>query len=299
MRKARRRAGAGLFFTSRRAEPAAPAVEAAEGEDGFAEPAAPAVDAAEGEDGFQLLNALISTDVLLDVIRFLPAASTARLSSCARNINERVMHPDAATWCAESRRALLSSRNQRGDLPLADVGDAGWTLERLHLCEHPPRFPRIYFNFASDALEKGAKRRVKRVARLLIRHPRLLVRIHGFAQPNAPNIIGEALSQARAISVRKELLQHLAGSPEWADELDDDDDSSSDRPFRRRRPRVVGSKLQAVGRWREQPTNRNFDQTESDCGDEDSDEAEIESSRYDGDGNELRRAEFTLLGLAA
>jgi len=107
------------------------------------------------------------------------------------------MHPDAATWCAESRRALLSSRNQRGDLPLADVGDAGWTLERLHLCEHPPRFPRIYFKFASDALEKGAKRRVKRVARLLIRHPRLLVRIHGFAQPNAPNIIGEALSQER------------------------------------------------------------------------------------------------------
>jgi len=53
------------------------------------------------------------------------------------------MDPLTAQWCAESRRELLVSRSVPGDLPLADVKDSEWTWERLHLCEQPPRFPRI------------------------------------------------------------------------------------------------------------------------------------------------------------
>ena len=61
------------------------------------------------------------------------------------------------------------------------------------------RFPRVYFEFASDELTAEGKQRVRRVARLLARHPKLRVRIHGYAQPNAPGPIGECLAQVSAV----------------------------------------------------------------------------------------------------
>ena len=49
------------------------------------------------------------------------------------------------------------------------------------------------------------------VAKLLHKHPKLRLRIHGYAQPDAPDMIGEALAQARAVSVRRRLLASLSG----------------------------------------------------------------------------------------
>ena len=125
-----------------------------------------------------------------------------------------------ALWCAESRKQRLAKRNVAGDLPLAYTDEAKWTLERLHLCEHPPRFPQVLFKFASDAIEDGTgpHSEIARVASILRKHPTLRVRIHGYAQPDAPPSIGEALAQARATSVRHALLLQLADVPEFADE---------------------------------------------------------------------------------
>ena len=93
-----------------------------------------------------------------------------------------------ARWCADSRRDLLVKRAVPGDLPLADVKEGEWTLERLHLCEHPPRFPRIFFRFASDLLDSGGHAKVARVARLLCKHPKLRIRIHGEPARSHPHL---------------------------------------------------------------------------------------------------------------
>lgn len=202
--------------------------------------------------------------------------------------------PLTSRWCAESRRDLLVSRAVAGDLPLADVRDSEWTLERLHLCEEPPRFPRIFFRFASDALDSGGHKKVMQVARLLCKHPKLRIRINGYAQPEAPHIIGEALSQARATSVRRQLLLALAQRREWCaedPELGVRIDSDSTEPWANgatRETQLVGDKIQALGRWRQTPINRNF------MADTDADRA-----GDDAEDAGLRCAEFTLLGLAS
>lgn len=293
-----------------------------------AEEKAPPPGQAYPANGFALVDAICDTDEFNELIRFLPAAASVRLSRCSRDINERVLHPTTATWCAESRRALLERKRRAGDLPLKSLGVQGvrWTLERLHLCEHPPRFPRIYFGFASDTIDAEGTRKLQRVAALLARHPSLRLCVHGFAQPNAPGPIGEALAQARATSVRERLLTMLtaSGTTEFADE-DPQEGVRADRTFSPwdgggpRTTRLVGSKLQAVGRWRQQPRNRNFEQEGGDNDaanggaddDEDDDYEEggdndvsavpdEEDQGYDSDddySSKLRRAEFTLLGL--
>lgn len=205
------------------------------------------------------------------------------------------------------------------------------------------------------------------------------IRIHGYAQPQAPSVIGEALAQvsgasstthmrhaaatkrgqylhqrlsppapfpraqARATSVRQAVLLCLHQRPEWADEdpslgvrqqvciaplvLPCHPNAASHSPFihtqpnsidpwsdtRTRGTQLVGNRVQAIGRWYATPTNRNFDADED--SEEDSEAPEWhspenvdespETSADDGefqsedDGIKLRRAEFTLLGLAA
>lgn len=277
-------------------------------------------------NGFALVNAICDDDVFNELIRFLPAAASVRLSRCSHAIHERVLHPTTAAWCAESRRALLERKRRAGDLPLKSLGAQGvrWTLERLHLCEHPPRFPRIYFTFASDTIDAEGTRKLQRVAALLARHPSLRLCVHGFAQPDAPGPIGEALAQARATTVRERLLMMLSasGTAEFADE-DPQEGVRADRTFSPwdsggpRTTRLVGHKLQAIGRWRQQPRNRNFEGTAATAangaGDDEEDEGEggdndvsaaqpaedEQGPGYDSDdeSSKLRRAEFTLLGL--
>ena len=170
--------------------------------------------------GFSLLTELVDDDAFLELIRLLPALSSARLARINKSAHARISEPDVALWCAESRKQRLAKRNVVGDLPLAYTDEAKWTLERLHLCEHPPRFPQVLFKFASDAIEDGTgpHSEIARVASILRKHPTLRVRIHGYAQPDAPPSIGEALAQARATSVRHALLLQLADVPEFADE---------------------------------------------------------------------------------
>lgn len=132
------------------------------------------------------------------------------------------------------------------------------------MCENPPRFPHILFEFASDAIEDAASSEVAKVAKLLRRHPKLRIRIQGFAQPDAPSTIGEALAQARATSVRHELLRRLSDVAEFADEdpyegvREDCDSPPWSAPWHTRSTRLVGTKLQALGRWGHSPRNRNF-----------------------------------------
>ena len=145
-------------------------------------------------NGFELLGQLVDLDEFYELARHCSAIDAVRLSRSCRALHERVADPSTAAWCAESRRALLRRRRRAGDLPLDTQG--AWTLERLHLCERPPRFPRVYFEFASEELTGEGKQRVRLVARLLATHPKLRVRIHGFAQPDAPGPIGECLAQA-------------------------------------------------------------------------------------------------------
>lgn len=241
-------------------------------------------------DSFNIVAALMDAELpFYDLVLHLPAQDSARLAQTSRRARELLMDPTTARWCAESRRALLTSRAVPGDLPLAP-DNCDWSLERLHLCEHPPRFPHIYFRFADDGLDKREAAKVEQVAALLRRHPRLRIRIHGYAQPEAPSSIGEALAQARSTSVRQLLLTLLEGEPAWEDE----DATEGVRPDRHSEAwiepcfahtRVVGNRLQAVGRWPHVPENRNFEGTPPD-------------SIRGGDYHRLRRAEFSLLGLA-
>ena len=181
--------------------------------------------------GFSLLTELVDDDAFLELIRLLPALSSARLARINKSAHARISEPDVALWCAESRKQRLAKRNVAGDLPLAYTDEAKWTLERLHLCEHPPRFPQVLFKFASDAIEDGTgpHSEIARVASILRKHPTLRVRIHGYAQPDAPPSIGEALAQARATSVRHALLLQLADVPEFADE-DPDEGGTRSQP---------------------------------------------------------------------
>ena len=197
-------------------------------------------------------------------MRLTPAKSTARLARVCKSAHERLSDPEVARWCAASRKSLLKRRGKTGDLPLGDAVD--WTLERLHLCEHPPRFPSIFFKFAADAIEDGGGQssEIAKVAALLKKHPKLRIRIHGYAQPDAPPIIGEALAQARATAVRHALLLKLAGVPEFASE----DPFEGVRPDTAASPwssagawvltSLVGDKIQALGRWGHSPQNNNF-----------------------------------------
>ena len=90
--------------------------------------------------GFDLLFHLVDLDEFNELIRFCSAADAVRLSRCDHSLHDRIVDPTTAAWCAESRRALLERRRRPGDLPLAD---GRWSLERLHLCERPPRFLRL------------------------------------------------------------------------------------------------------------------------------------------------------------
>ena len=125
---------------------------------------------AEEEERFSLLDELLQSDAFYDVIRLMPARSAARLAKVNKMAREIVLAPDIARFCAESRKRMLKRRAVPGDLPLAFAeGECTWTLERLHLCEHPPRFPKILFRFASEAIDDGTgpSSKIAQVARLL------------------------------------------------------------------------------------------------------------------------------------
>lgn len=212
--------------------------------------------------GFSLIIELIEAELpIYDVVLHLPAASAARLAKTCRVARKLLLQPDMAQWCAESRIAALERVAQAGDLSLAPK-KCEWTLERLHLCEEPPRFPRIYFKFADHQLDEASLCKVDAVAKMLTKHPKLRLRVHGYAQPNAPDVIGEALAQSRAVTVRNHLLSRLRHVAEWSGERAEHDvhelEWLSYTSTSMHRTKLVGDKLQAIGRWGRVPTNTNF-----------------------------------------
>jgi len=137
------------------------------------------------------------------------------------------------------------------------------------------------------------------VVKLLCRHPRLRIRINGYAQPEAPSVIGEALAQSRATSVRMHLLTALLHRSEWTGEdpnVGVRGNLYQTEPWSchvTRRTQLVGDKIQAVGRWLQTPLNENFVGAGEAHADDEGDDSDD-----DMDGK-LRRAEFTLLCLAS
>lgn len=192
---------------------------------------------------------------------------------------------------SQSETENTSARGAEDDAcQKADIGSktavARWTWERLHLAERPPRFPRLTFEFASDVLEKGAVSRVNAVVAVLRRFPGLCLRIEGHGQPSAPPSIGHPLAQARATAIRRMVLRQLHRDPgprargrnPWlAEDLDEGvsptgsfDMGRGSREFYA--PRLVGGRLQAVGRWgrRVELRNNNFAPDDSDNPDDES-----------------------------
>lgn len=132
----------------------------------------------QSETKFAIVDELLGADAFLDVVRLMPAASAARLARVSSAVHARLSDPSVVLWCAESRKKVLLRRAVAGDLPLAFTPDCHWTLERLHLCERPPRFPSVLFRFACDEVEDGTgpSSEISKVATLLRRHPKLRVR---------------------------------------------------------------------------------------------------------------------------
>jgi len=273
-----------------------------------------------------LLDACGGFDVL--VALHLEAASLAQLGAASRADRARLSE-GLVRWCAGRRRDELVRGLARGDLELAEttVEEEGvqeephlaeaiiapvddkmpvrWSLERLHLAERPPRFPRLYFHFASDELVEVAKPRLLEVLDLLRRFPRLRVRIEGYGKPSAPPELGRAVAQARAVATRGLLLQALhldpgrctsiaAGTNPW--EVEDPcegyyqdggyDEGRGRANTRFYAPRLVGRKLQAIGFWGRdaQVRNENF-------------QAEVELDEDWDDEAKFRRVDFTIIGL--
>ena len=96
---------------------------------------------------------------------------------------------------AADRAALAVAKAVSASSARRSARALAWSFERLHLCERPPRFPRIHFAFASDEIGREAAPLLAHVAALLQRHPRLHVRVEGFAQTTAPPALGHAVAQ--------------------------------------------------------------------------------------------------------
>lgn len=251
-----------------------------------------------------LLDCCEGFDIM--VALHLEAECLARLQCASQRDHQRITEP-VVRWCADRRRTELVQGLVRGDLGLAETAEDAmtevrWTLERLHLAEHPPRFPRLYFRFASDTLVPASVPRVQDVASILRRFPGLRVRIEGFGKPSAPPVLGRAVAQARATATRRMILQKLACDPGnrikrcgtnlWRQEDPDEgvfEHGGYDEGFPGSvefyEPRTVGERIQAVGLWgRYGQRNLNF---------EGDDEGEY---RYDPEAK-YQRVDFTVTGL--
>lgn len=242
----------------------------------------------------------------MQVVLHLEAACLAQLACTSRTEHERLGEP-VLRWCANQRRAELAHGLVRGDLLMAntaeDATDVQWTLERLHLAEHPPRFPRLYFNFASDELVGGSRQRVEIVVAILQRFPGLCMRIEGFGNPSAPPALGRAVAQARAAVTRQMLLRFLQLDPgprittsqatnPWTHEVPElgvykfggYDESRGHANVEFYLPQLIGDRIQAVGRWGADPELRNSNFTE------------IDTDDWDNEAK-FRRVDFTITGL--
>mmetsp|Transcript_53892 Transcript_53892/g.100982 ORF Transcript_53892/g.100982 Transcript_53892/m.100982 type:complete len:237 (-) Transcript_53892:102-812(-) len=204
--------------------------------------------------GPSLLKVLTDQDLLTSALVFLTPGCLVRLG--------RVCGP---LQCVNQGRvsALLgegveaSRWREPALLPQAERGEK-WSLERLHLCYEPPRFPLIHFSFANDELDARARDDLEEVAEVCKRHPSLQLLVRGYARPEAPPDLGVALSQARAARVRSYLLRLLKDFGWDEDPSEGIRDGGYDEGRRDLDEmlgfyctRVVGQRIKAVGCWSE------------------------------------------------
>eukprot|EP00405_Crypthecodinium_cohnii_P023178 CAMPEP_0206470552 /NCGR_PEP_ID=MMETSP0324_2-20121206/31005_1 /ASSEMBLY_ACC=CAM_ASM_000836 /TAXON_ID=2866 /ORGANISM="Crypthecodinium cohnii, Strain Seligo" /LENGTH=315 /DNA_ID=CAMNT_0053944647 /DNA_START=306 /DNA_END=1253 /DNA_ORIENTATION=+ len=219
----------------------------------------------------------------------LQAVDLVALSRTSRQYHQQINEP-LVRYCAHQRREDLSEAAEVGDLELAetreDIAEVGvWNLERLHISENPPRFPSIYFHFASDEMmDYNCQARLDQVADILRRFPGLIIRIEGYGHPSAPRSLGRAIAQARSVSTRLAILRLLLANPGprakayastpgktlWDEEYALDQGYFRPDGYNEGRgngnvdfyePRLIGRRLQAVGRWGLEDSsirNRNF-----------------------------------------
>ena len=159
-----------------------------------------------------------------------------------------------------------------------------WSFERLHLCERPPRFPRIHFAFASDEIGREAAPLLAHVAAILARHPRLRVRVEGFAQATAPRSprrrargrAGARDERARGAAARPPAARRLAVEEEIArddgvhasggyDETGGHDDMLENYRPRARRARAPGGRPLGQAADPLAARNENFEVGEADA----------------------------------
>eukprot|EP00622_Pseudochattonella_farcimen_P002815 FR737844.1.p1 GENE.FR737844.1~~FR737844.1.p1 ORF type:complete len:233 (+),score=20.09 FR737844.1:3-701(+) len=225
---------------------------------------------------------------------------------------------DVAQWCASSRVALLKEHHVQGDLPLGNLFEhcsdvatgEHWTLERLWLAECPPRFPRLYFDFASDVLNAQGHTRLQAAVDILIRHPGLQVRILGYGHPTVPPQYGSSIAQARAARTRKLMLERLrAQAPGGCWDTEPDEDGVHELGYTEileqieeveqgigfpaiefYRPRLIGRHIQALGAWDPRPSDRNANFVPREDDGFDIDEEDDPEAKY-------RRVDFTIVGL--
>eukprot|EP00931_Biecheleriopsis_adriatica_P009391 TRINITY_DN110468_c0_g1_i1.p1 TRINITY_DN110468_c0_g1~~TRINITY_DN110468_c0_g1_i1.p1 ORF type:complete len:317 (-),score=44.30 TRINITY_DN110468_c0_g1_i1:35-985(-) len=226
-----------------------------------------------------LLDACEGFDVM--VALHLDARCLAQIRCASSRDCQRLSEP-VVRWCADRRREELGQGLVRGDLALADTGEdvvasesGHWTLERLHLAEHPPRFPRLYFQFASDMLVRNSRSRIDEVVAILQQFPGLCIRIEGFGKPSAPPFLGRAVAQARAAATRQMILLRLARDPgqrarnrgenPWQHEdpslgvfPNGGYDEGIPGSVEFYEPQLLGTRIQAVGQWGRDPQLRNL-----------------------------------------
>mmetsp|Transcript_15399 Transcript_15399/g.39674 ORF Transcript_15399/g.39674 Transcript_15399/m.39674 type:complete len:468 (-) Transcript_15399:1002-2405(-) len=168
----------------------------------------------EDPDPFPLL-ALADHTVFLDVCKFLPAKSIARLKAACRSLCDGLNTEEAVQWVVASRDWHTLRRIHRvGDLPL-ELPDGEWCLERLHLAENPPRFRPLKFGFGSNHLVRDGLNStivcLEEIAQLMYNHKGMRMRVTGYTQPDAPRYIARRISAARAAVAVLYLAARLLG----------------------------------------------------------------------------------------
>merc|ERR1740121_1921 len=146
----------------------------------------------------------------------------------------------------------------------------------------------------------GMEERVAQAVGILRRFPGLRVRVEGYGAPSAPAALGRALSQARAVAIRRVILQNLLRDPgpralasggenPWA--MEDSPEEAVEDPFIDELEegfdpsRLVGSRIRAIGLWGSDPMLRNANFFS-------------ESILLDSDDEaKFRRVDFTVIGL--
>lgn len=211
--------------------------------------------------------ALLLEACLDPVALHLPAATLAKFA-CASRAELDLLGEPFVRFLVHQRRANLERGFARGDIIVDFLSTQGvrWTLERLHLAEDPPRFPKLYFHFNSDELIPSGDLRVREVVKILRRHPGLCIRIEGHGRPSSPASLGQAVAQARAAKTRQLILKNLQANPDlhaherYPSRLEEDPDDGvypgggyNEGPGRGNtdfyKPRLIGTRVQAIGVW--------------------------------------------------